>query len=109
LKLIPLIGALLLSATASNAQTAELDEMHQKARSFCIRNTDLCLFIQRRAEIMEMCGEIVLGNYNISDLNANIRREIRQTSWPFSNRLGAESAALNCENMGVKGIVVERN
>ena len=81
MKLLTLIGALLLSATASNAQTAELDEMHQKARSFCIQNTDLCMFIQRRAAIMDMCGEVVLGVCDISDLNAHIKRGLLHESW----------------------------
>ena len=109
LRTVPIIGALLLSATASNAQTAELDEMHQKARSFCIQNTDLCMFIQRRAAIMDMCGEVVLGVYDISDLNAHIKRSLLNESFGNPFRLASESAAKICENMGVKGLVIERN
>ena len=109
LRTIPFIGALLISATASNAQTAELDEMHQKARSFCVQNTDLCLFIQKRAAIMDMCGEVVLGVYDIPDLNAYIKRGLLHESWGNSYRLASESATENCENMGVNGLVIERN
>ena len=109
MKFLPIIGALLLSATASNAQTAELDEMHQKARSFCIQNTDLCLFIQKRAAIMDMCGEIVLNRYDITYLNAFIKRGLLHESWGNPYRLASESATENCENMGVKGLVIERN
>ena len=107
--LLPLIGALLLSATASDAQTAELDEMHQKARSFCMQNTDLCMFIQRRAAIMDMCGEVVLGVCDISDLNAHIERGLLHESWGHSYRLASESAAHWCENMGIEDVVVEMN
>ncbi|WP_028953768.1 hypothetical protein [Synechococcus sp. CC9616] len=109
MKLLPFISALLLSATASNAQTAELDEMHQKARSFCIQNTDLCLFIQKRAVIMDMCFEITLNRYDIAYLNAYIKRGLLHESWGNPYRLASESAAHWCENMGVKGAAVEKN
>ena len=109
MKLLPLISAQLLSTTASNAQTAELDEMHQKARSFCVQNTDLCLFIQKRAAIMDMCGEVILNRYDITYLNAFIKRGLLHESWGNPYRLASESAAENCENMGVKDLVIERN
>ena len=109
LRTVPLLSALLLSATASNAQTAELDEMHQKARSFCIQNTDLCLFIQRRAAIVDMCGEVALEFYDIRDLNAFIKRGLLNETYGNQYRLASESAAHWCGTMGVKGLVIERN
>ena len=109
LRTVPLLGALILSATASNAQTAELDEMHQKARSFCVQNTDLCMFIQRRATIVDMCGEVALEFYDIRDLNAFIKRGLLNETYGNQYRLASESAAHWCGTMGVKGVVVERN
>ena len=107
MKLLPLIGALLLSATASNAQTAELDEMHYNARSLCTQIMDLCMFIQRRAVIIDMCDEVVLGVYDISDLNAYIKRGLLNERWGNAYRLASESAAHWCEVKGVKGVAVK--
>ena len=106
--LLPIIGALLLSATASNAQyTPELDDVHHNARYHCRQIKELCMFIERRRVIIDMCDEVVLGTYDISDLNAYIKRGLLDETWGRAYRLASESAARWCEVKGVKGVVIK--
>ena len=104
MKLFARLSALFLASPSVHSQT--LDAIHQRMRSLCKQDIDLCIYIQERSAIYEICGAIVLGEYDVFSLNMHIRRNLIHSRNEVS-RLAAESAQFLCERMGVEGVRLE--
>ena len=104
MKLLALLGALFLASPSLSSQT--LDDMQRRMQQFCKYDIDLCVYMQERSAIIEMCGAIVLNEYDIFSLNMHIRRNLIWSRNEIS-RLAAESAKTYCESLGVEGVRLE--
>ena len=104
MKLFALLGALFIASLSIHSQT--LDDMQRRMQQFCNYDIDLCVYMQERSAIIEMCGAIVLNEYDVFSLNMHIRRNLIWSHKEIS-RLAAESAKIKCELNGVEGMRLE--
>ena len=104
MKLFALLGALFIASPSIHSQT--LDDMQRRMQQFCNYDIDLCVYMQERSAIIEMCGAIVLNEYDVFSLNMHIRRNLIWSRNEIS-RLAAESAKTYCESLGVEGVRLE--
>ena len=104
MKLFALLGALFIAMPSMRSQT--IDEMQRRWWEFCKDDMDLCIYMQEKSAINEMCGAIVLEEYDVFSLNMHIRRNLLWARNEVS-RLAAESAKMECERMGVEGVRIE--
>ena len=104
MKLFAFLGALFIAMPSMRSQT--IDEMQQRWWQLCKDDMDLCIYMQEKSAIDEMCGAIVLEEYDVFSLNMHIRRNLLWARNEVS-RLAAESAKMECERMGVEGVRIE--
>ena len=83
-----------------------LDDMQRRMQQLCNYDIDLCIYMQERSAIQEMCGAIVLNEYDVFSLNMHIRRNLIHSRNEIS-RIAAESAKIKCELNGVEGVRLE--
>jgi hypothetical protein len=104
MKLFAFLGALFIAMPSMRSQT--IDEMQQRWWQLCKDDMDLCIYMQEKSAINEMCGAIVLEEYDVFSLNMHIRRNLLWARNEVS-RLAAESAKMECERKGVEGVRIE--
>ena len=91
MKLFALLGALFIAMPSMRSQT--LDEMQRRMWQLCNDDINICIYMQEKSAIEEMCGTVILEEYNMFNLNMHIRRNLIASRNEVS-RLAAESAKM---------------